>query len=123
MVTVESVCGSDDASILVNSESCRNFYMPNAFTPNADGFNDEMYPFTETGDIEQITHFSIYNRWGNMVYLIEDGEPNNRSLGWDGKVNGKPSAEGIYMYKLILKFRDGQETLIKGNFTLLTRGN
>jgi len=44
---------------------------------------------------------------------------NNRSLGWTGKVNKKPSATGIYMYELILRFSDGQETLIKGNFSPL----
>ncbi len=118
MLTVENQCGSNSDGIFIVSENCQDFYMPNAFTPNADGFNDEMYPYTENGDILQITKFSIYNRWGNQVHLVENGEPNNRSLGWDGTVNGKKSAQGVYMYDLILRFRDEQEILIKGNFTL-----
>jgi len=77
-----------------------------------------MYPNTETGDIDQITHFIVYNRWGKMVNQIE-GDVNNRSLSWTGKVNRKPSATGIYVYELILRFSDGQGTLIKGNFSPL----
>ncbi len=118
-VEISNQCGSTSDNIIISTEDCRNFYMPNVFSPNLDGINDVVFPFIDSGDVDQISNFSIYNRWGNLVYELANAVPNNQNLGWDGKVNGELAAKGIYMYKLILRFRDGQEILIKGNITLL----
>ena len=118
-VQVSTTCGSDEANIFVNTEDCRNFYMPNAFTPNSDGINDTIFPFTENGDISQITSYKIYNRWGVQVHSIENGTPNSPEIAWDGTYRNEPEVPGIYVYEIILQFRDGQESLIKGDFTLI----
>ncbi len=117
-VQVENDCGSDVANILVSAEDCRNFYMPNAFSPNSDGINDLLFPFTESRDVTQITSYEIYDRWGVQVHSVENGMPNNPEMGWDGTYRDEPAPPGIYVYQIILQFRDGQESLIKGDFTL-----
>ena len=117
-LTVSNKCGSAIDDILVTSEDCRNFYMPNAFSPNSDGINDMIYPFTEAEDVSKISSYKIYNRWGVEVFYLENGIPNGPELGWDGTYRNKPAAPGVYIYEIILQFRDGQESLIKGDFTL-----
>ncbi|MBL7811469.1 MAG: gliding motility-associated C-terminal domain-containing protein, partial [Bacteroidetes bacterium] len=61
--------------------------LPNAFTPNGDGLNDEVAP----PDLFEITDMRVYNRWGEEVY---NSKGQNR--GWDGTTNGKPALPGLY---------------------------
>lgn len=117
-VQVSNDCGSDVANIMVSTEDCRNFYMPNAFSPNFDGINDVLLPFTEQEDVTQITSYKIFDRWGVQVHSVEDGTPNNPEMGWDGTYRDEPAPPGVYVYLIVLQFRDGQESLIKGDFTL-----
>jgi len=118
MVSIENDCGSDEASIFVSSEDCQNFFMPNAFSPNRDGINDRILPFSETPGVTQIVSYKIYDRWGNQVHSIENGVPNQPEIGWDGMFRNEPAMPGVYIYQIIFQFRDGQESLIKGDFTL-----
>ena len=62
--------------------------VPNVFTPNGDGLNDELT--LQTRSAEQI-HVIIYNRWGTKVFETYD-------LGtmWDGNWQGRPAADGVY---------------------------
>jgi len=66
--------------------------IPNVFTPNGDGIND-IYYFTIRG--AQCFHCNIYNRWGTLIYQIND-----INSGWDGKIqqSGEPASDGTYYY-------------------------
>jgi len=68
--------------------------IPNVFTPNGDGKNDEFY-FTIRG--AQCFHCNIYNRWGTLVYQLND-----INSGWDGKIrqSGELAADGVYYYMI-----------------------
>jgi gliding motility-associated-like protein len=57
-------------------------FIPNTFTPNGDGMNDRFY--VSAKGINLITRFSIYNRWGELVYDAHNIAPNDPSQGWDG---------------------------------------
>lgn len=65
-------------------------YIPNAFTPNYDGVNDEFY--ITNADFPKFS-FSVFDRWGNRVYTSTD--PNFR---WNGEHNGEAVASGTYVY-------------------------
>jgi len=70
------------------------FYAPNAFTPNGDALNDTFRPIvTGTKSYE----FFVYDGFGKVVYSSSD-----RREEWDGTYKGKPAAEGIYIYKVIM---------------------
>lgn len=92
-----------------------NIYVPNAFTPNDDGLND-IFQIKATGVSLNGFTMDIFDRWGNSVYSSRD-----ITLGWDGKVGGKKSNDGIYTYKIKiiganaegLKEFTGRFTLIK----------
>ena len=64
--------------------------VPNVFTPNGDGKNDEFrVAYRSLRDF----HIWVYNRWGKLVY-----ESTDPAKGWDGNINGRPAAEGAYFY-------------------------
>jgi gliding motility-associated-like protein len=68
------------------------FYIPNAFTPNDDGDNDN---FTGYGTGMKNFEMWIYDRWGNLVYYSSDpGNP------WNGSPNNgaKTGLAGVYAY-------------------------
>ena len=82
-------CTSEASEVQVNiSESYLR--VPNVFTPDGNGQNDE---FRVAFRSIKKFHCEIYNRWGKKVY-----EWNDPGKGWDGRINGKPAAEGAYYY-------------------------
>jgi len=74
------------------------FYIPNSFTPNEDGINDT---FTGKGMFISTFEMSIFDRWGNLIFLTDD-----INKGWDGKANhGAETAQGdVYVY--VIKVTD-----------------
>lgn len=64
--------------------------VPNVFTPNGDGANDE---FRVAYRSLKEFHCWVYNRWGQLVYEWTDP-----AKGWDGTIGGRPAAEGAYFY-------------------------
>ena len=70
-------------------------YIPNAFSPNDDGFNDLFK--IELVDGVQLQKFDLYlfDRWGNQLY---DGK--NPSDGWDGQFRGSLLNDGVYIWHL-----------------------
>ena len=66
--------------------------VPNAFTPNGDGFNDTFKIFTAFVKSYQ---YQIFDRWGNVIF-------SSQSLNdeWDGRINGQAPQAGTYVYML-----------------------
>ncbi|MEZ5173113.1 MAG: gliding motility-associated C-terminal domain-containing protein [Bacteroidia bacterium] len=72
--------------------ACRT-YVPNSFTPNGDGINDEWKP---VGSRIKDLSIQIFNRWGELIATVTD------PLGsWDGTTkSGNIAQEGVYTYTL-----------------------
>ena len=82
-------CQRDSTEISISvSESM--LLVPNVFTPNGDGKNDEFRVLYRS--IKEY-HIWVYNRWGKLVY-----ESTDPAKGWDGTINNHPAAEGAYFY-------------------------
>ncbi|MBR5854623.1 MAG: gliding motility-associated C-terminal domain-containing protein [Paludibacteraceae bacterium] len=75
--------------------------VPNVFTPNGDGANDEFRVAYRS--IKEF-HCWVYNRWGHLVYEWSDP-----AKGWDGTIGGKPAAEGAYFYVIRALGTDADE--------------
>lgn len=71
-------------------------FAPNAFTPNNDGLNDAWRVITEV-DCWNKWELIIYNRWGQVVYEMDDP-----SQVWDGSFRGGDHyvSDGVYAYTL-----------------------
>ena len=95
--------------VIFNSFTEIGTIIPNVFTPNGDGLNDELQFF----NIDQTAEYSvqIFNRWGAKVYEGVDALAH-----WDGG----DKSEGTYFY--VLKYRitcNDEEREVKGTVTLM----
>ena len=116
-VTDENGCTfSDDVNIFV--QKARNVYGPTAFSPNNDANNDEFTLFTG-GQVEQINSLLIFDRWGDLLFEQYLFEPNNLSIGWDGRFKGKMMNPGVYVWFAEVAFLDGEVGLYEGEVTLI----
>ena len=89
------------------------FYIPNAFSPTADGVNEV---FTGVG--MGITKYEmwLYDRWGEQIYYTDD-----INKGWNGKKQGKsePCQQDVYVWKVEIKDIFGKKHNYVGHVTLL----
>jgi gliding motility-associated-like protein len=85
-----------------------DLFIPNVFTPNGDGINDQ---FLIQYSGKERFNLRIFDRWGVLVY-VNEGNP---SKGWEGNMqSGVQASEGIYYYTL-----EVGEKAYNGNITLL----
>jgi len=98
-------------------DKSKNWYVPNAFSPNDDGLNDlfKIY-FDQT--VESIATIRIFNRWGGLVYLEEDIS-RDTDWGWDGEYKGVDLNEGIFVFIAEIVFADGTQQMLKGDVALM----
>ncbi len=85
--------------------------IPNAFSPNQDGFNDY---FQITGYQIETVEFAVYNRWGKKVF-----EGFDASMAWDGTFKEEIQPIGTYVYTAIVIYEDGSQEFVQGNLTLI----
>ncbi len=91
-VTTVSENGCESTlSILV--EVAERIFIPSAFSPNADGFNDA-WIIANIGLFEQC-EVSVYNRWGEQVFYSKGYQQP-----WDGTHRQEPVATGVYSYRI-----------------------
>lgn len=74
------------------------FYLPDAFSPNNDGSNDQLAILGPTPEIIQA---QLINQWGNQFSLPVSG-----AQIWDGTLNGQPAEPGTYI--LLLRYRENE---------------
>jgi gliding motility-associated-like protein len=94
----------------------RRVYIPNAFSPNEDGFNDLFIINTGKG-IEEVESIKIFDRWGNLIFTEE--RCSGGDCGWNGLINNSPAAEGTYIYAANIKFSDGVNETFTGSLQLM----
>ena len=107
----------DAASIIVKIDKKRRVFVPNIFTPNDDGLNDLFYPFGGI-EVEKILTFSVYDRWGNHLYEVNDFAANDSSFGWNGTFNGEKVQAGVFAWIANVLFLDGEEMIYSGSVTV-----
>lgn len=92
-------------------------YLPNAFSPNFDGINDDFSPgFDE--ELEILSYkLQVFSRWGDQLFVTEDLD-----TPWEGTARGQVMDVGVYLYVIEVTYRDdrgmGSEVL-SGDVMLL----
>jgi gliding motility-associated-like protein len=104
--------------IFIGVRSERRVFIPNAFSPNADGNNDMLTVFSDNA-VRQVKTFRIFSRYGSLVFEDEDFLPNDPNRGWDGTFRGGEMPPGVYVYVAEIEFVDGRTELFKGDVTLV----
>lgn len=108
------------ASIQLIVDQTPQIFVPNAFRPyNSEAGNDQLTIFAKDGLVQSILTFEIYNRWGETVFTRTNFEPNDPSLGWDGRFGRQKMRPAVFVYRADLRLIDGRTIQLKGDFTLL----
>ncbi|MCF8277674.1 MAG: PKD domain-containing protein [Flavobacteriales bacterium] len=108
-VVTEFGC-KDTAKAIVIVDPEFRFYIPSAFTPDADGVNEEFFG-SGIGIIEY--QMRIYTRWGQQIF-----ESNEYDFHWDGTFMGEQVQEGVYVYQFNILDIKGEPHLYRGGVTL-----
>lgn len=93
-------------------------YIPNLFSPNADGVNDNFEIFINQCSVQKID-FSIFNRFGERVNNFSNTEITQDKILWNGMYNGKILNTDVFYYVLQINYLNGEVENYKGNVTLL----
>ena len=105
--------------VMVEVDYNRNVYIPNAFSPNGDGPNDDFRIFTCNG-VRGIASARIFDRWGNLMFSRETLQPECNGVRlWDGRLNNKLANPGVYVYIIEVEFIDNIRLIYRGDVTLL----
>lgn len=99
---------------IIEGNNC--FYIPNAFSPNDDGINDNFGLLGSCNIFEY--KLIIFDRWGNLVFKTT--KPSDY---WDGKYRGVTMSVGIYVYFMDVVYISENNLPYKfksiGNITLI----
>ena len=107
-VTVRDVFGcvqSDTVEVL--SDCNPNIYIPNSFTPNNDGVNDEFRIYGSEIDFDRMM---IFNRWGELIF-----ETTALDMGW----GGEEWPVGVYFYRVYYRDSQGLNEKVLGSLSLI----
>ncbi|PID92791.1 MAG: hypothetical protein CSA96_01465 [Bacteroidetes bacterium] len=102
---------------------------PTVFRPDlsgpSGGYIDPNNPNTDPGVANSIFypginkqvdeyHLYVYNRWGELIFQSDD-----INVGWDGYIKGQLAAQGVYIWKVLLVYKNGSPESLAGDITLL----
>jgi gliding motility-associated-like protein len=110
-LTVENGMCSHSTTSKLTVEPIFTFYIPSAFTPDANGKNEV---FLGRGEGYTEYQMYIFNRWGEQIFFSGSDQ-----LGWDGTHNGLPVQRGVYVYYFALRDWFGGLIEYEGGVTLL----
>jgi gliding motility-associated-like protein len=115
--TIGLDCPSNLVKLVVNVVNCDDliYWVPNSFTPDDDEFNQSFKPVFYSGFDPFDYKISIYNRWGNLIWISND-----YNIGWDGTKNGIKCSDGIYIWKIEFDIPDNDKRILEvGHIVLL----
>ena len=107
---------TDDINIYVVEKE--SVYIPNSFSPNGDGINDQWLVFTDQ-TVKQIKKMYIYDRWGEAILIQENFPPNDPAYGWNGKFRNQLMNDSVFVFYVQVEFNDGRVKEYKGDINLL----
>ncbi len=111
-ITDDETGCSNMRSFIVKISLPNAVFIPNAFSPNQDGQNDE-FVIRFQGNLQQFDLF-IYNSWGQQIY-----QGNLNSAFWDGTYQNEKLPIGVYVYFIRSRYINGEQVFKKGNITLI----
>ena len=93
LTITDSIGCTDWSTMEIKIHDVLIYYIPNAFTPDGDTYNEMFQPVFTSGYDLYDYHLIIFNRWGETLF-----ESFNDQQGWDGTYNGEKVADGVYVW-------------------------
>ncbi len=94
-------------------------YVGNIFAPNNNGANEFFPVITPLEYPATILKYSIYDRWGELIYNAENFSIHDNSYYWDGTFKGKTAVLGVYVYLIQVGHLDGSTEYLSGDVTMI----
>ncbi|MBL7889085.1 MAG: gliding motility-associated C-terminal domain-containing protein [Bacteroidia bacterium] len=120
-VTVTDTAGcSDSACVRVTVDIvCGELFVPNAFSPNGDNYNDKFRVKVNPDCVMEVQLF-VYDRWGEKVFEASTADAASVT-GWDGTFNGKALDNAVFVWYLNITLTNDPTNQIKqkGNVSLI----
>lgn len=111
-IIVEGGCEATDTIMVKVYKLKPGFYVPNAFTPNNDGLNDQLKPIAI--GLKSMKYFNVYNRAGQLIFTTQ-----KLNKGWDGTFKGSPQDSNTFVWTAEGVDYLGNLIVDKGTFTLI----
>jgi len=108
--TDQNGCKNTD-SVLVDINGYMDVFVPNIFSPNGDGYNDNLQVYGPRLFNYQI---EIYDRWGKRVF-----RSNEQKDYWDGTINGSYLSPQTFVYMLSGETVLGERIVQEGNVSII----
>lgn len=115
--TALSYICTDNDSCVVSEEEDLIYYVPNAFTPDGDQFNQVFLPVMTEGIDALSYQLQIYNRWGELIFESHDVQK-----GWDGTYPYDEGVvqDGLYIWRIQFALNSSNELqIITGHVSVL----
>lgn len=111
LITNAGTACADSSGHTINVAYPDQLIIPNIFTPNGDGVNDEL----SFSGLDPCSDYdlTIYNRWGKKVFET----PTPQTEFWNGTINGKNADDDTYFF--ILEPANSKNQVIKGYITII----
>jgi len=110
-------CNDTDAITITVSCDGSQLWVPNTFSPNADGNNDRFY--ARGNGVSRIESFRVFNRWGEVVYEARDIPTDDINFSWDGTYKGKLLSPDVFVYLIQATCGKGETITLKGDINLI----
>lgn len=106
---------TDSIQMYIDIQEELIFYVPNAFTPDGDEYNNVWQPIFTSGFDASDYHLMIFNRWGEIVF-----ESYDHTVGWDGTYGGKLVADNVFTWTIeVGDINNDERHEVNGHLTIL----
>ncbi len=112
----ENGCIKTDG-LQINVRKRGAIYVPNVFSPDGDGNNDEFQVFSGN-PATLVRSLQIFDRWGSMVFSAENFHPNESTGRWNGTHRGNLLRPAVFVWVLEVEYEDGSKELLSGDVLL-----
>ena len=105
-------------AVRVPLDCANQIHLPTAFSPNRDMMNDGLRAYFAFPTLN-VSRFTVYDRWGVVVYSRADFTLTTGETLWDGQLDGKTLMPGTYIYRLECQFPDGTQSTYRESVAIL----
>jgi len=118
----ENGCSAQDF-VTVTTEIIRELYFPNVITPTTQDGNS-VFTLGLGRQVELVEELSIYDRWGNQIFICEGISPTDTGVGWDGRFGRCGNTDelvdpGVFVWLARIRFIDDEVITYSGDLTVL----
>lgn len=116
-VTDVNGCARYD-SVLVRVKRLNGYDAPNVIQPSS-SVNGRFTIYSLYNSVEVIEHLGIYDRWGNLVFHVENIPPDDPQRGWDGTFHNNQTSPGVYVWVAKIRYKTGAIENIAGDILVM----